>query len=284
MPLCIIPGPAKPKDLLSFLSPVLKELKELEQSGIHVSKGSLTINAKIFLLTATGDIPGVADLMRHSGHQSSYGCRLCTTKGRHPEGRHTGMYFPGEVAAPLRTKESLQSGDLVRTLCLNVVNFSYANYIHLQEHALYEPTPFAFLQTFNGPQFFGLDEMHFIGHGIARLAYRLLDKEFVSRDETRRANYPFQLEGTTLQDIGKAMDSSRKDIPTAFQGGWYNIYKSNYCRAVDSLDFFLYVVPALACPRIVREDAQAALMSAVTACSLALSWSIDHESLEEIER
>jgi hypothetical protein len=62
----------------------------------------------VHLLTFTGDIPAIADLMNHKGHQSYYGCRICECRGiRHRSG---GMYFKGNACLfKKRVTESYQA-------------------------------------------------------------------------------------------------------------------------------------------------------------------------------
>lgn len=109
LPLAIIPGPKKPKYLMSFLKPIIEEINTLSTKGFIVEKNDHVVHqSKVFLLGITGDIPGIADLMNHSGHMSNYGCRYCLVTGCHPEGTSHGMYFRGR--GNMRTREHLISG------------------------------------------------------------------------------------------------------------------------------------------------------------------------------
>ena len=95
----VIPGPAKPKDIHTFLSPLMNELKSLATAGMILkvdSEENITLHAH--LLLASGDIPGVADLIYHSGHGSEYICRTCRIRADSlisPKGHGYGRYFPG---------------------------------------------------------------------------------------------------------------------------------------------------------------------------------------------
>lgn len=98
----IIPGPRKPKDLYSFLSPLMEDLERLSTQGMILKvDGELDdIHLKVNLLLASGDIPGIADFIHHSGHGSRYGCRICRIYGvseRSPNGIGHGIYFPGDI-------------------------------------------------------------------------------------------------------------------------------------------------------------------------------------------
>lgn len=112
IPLAIIPGPKKPKYLMSFLRPIVEEINALSNKGFVVQKNGQTIHqSKVFLLGMTGDIPGIADLMNHRGHMSTYGCRLCHVAGCRPQGTNRGLYFLNPGA--MRSKEELVDGNPV---------------------------------------------------------------------------------------------------------------------------------------------------------------------------
>lgn len=109
LPLGIIPGPNKPKDLMSFLRPVIEEVTELSNKGFIVQKNGIPVHeSKVFLLGITGDIPGIGDLMNHR-HTSYHGCRYCRVRGGRPEGTSNGMYFKNSGA--IRTTDELVNGN-----------------------------------------------------------------------------------------------------------------------------------------------------------------------------
>lgn len=65
----------------------------MEKIGLIVNNGQTTENYKVRLCLSIGDIPGIAELCRHSGHTSYKGCRVCVIKGTRVEGKG-GIYFP----------------------------------------------------------------------------------------------------------------------------------------------------------------------------------------------
>lgn len=105
MTLAVIPGPKKPFDLMSFLSPIYEEITQLNERGLKVVKnGEEILNGKVYLMCNTGDMPGVADLMNHMHHNGEYGCRFCPGKGKY-EGSMCHINF-----ATIRSLEVLKSG------------------------------------------------------------------------------------------------------------------------------------------------------------------------------
>ncbi|OAC99262.1 hypothetical protein MUCCIDRAFT_84203 [Mucor lusitanicus CBS 277.49] len=111
--LAIVGG--KPKDLMSFLKPILQEIHQLSNEGLQVRKNDkIVYSGFVHLLGCTGDVPALAELMGHDGHMSKYGCKTCLVKGRRCSGTGTGMYFCYKGAD--RTIEDLKLGDSTTNL------------------------------------------------------------------------------------------------------------------------------------------------------------------------
>lgn len=70
--ICMTPGPESPKDIWSFLRPVLEELEILQDKGMTIKVGDLTFQVKVHVRFTTGDIPALAKLCGHSGHTATY--------------------------------------------------------------------------------------------------------------------------------------------------------------------------------------------------------------------
>ena len=82
----IIPGKHNPKDINSFLRPLVDELKLLSNSEIPnvydaASNSEFTLRAHLCLIS--GDLPIIAKMMGISGHNSYEYCRFCKVKGIH---------------------------------------------------------------------------------------------------------------------------------------------------------------------------------------------------------
>lgn len=86
------------------------------------------IRAKAHLVLASGDIPGVAALCHHKGHNSKFGCRICLIEGvrlQSPGGTMAGHaeYFPGAnnscTDMVVRSKRAFQHGDIVSLVTRN---------------------------------------------------------------------------------------------------------------------------------------------------------------------
>ena len=91
--------PGKPKDIVSFLEPLLNEVKQMYEKGLVIKKeGSEIFRGRVAILGFSGDMPGIVELMCFVGHVGTYGCRICKSKAvvPRPISSH-GKYFPEKV-------------------------------------------------------------------------------------------------------------------------------------------------------------------------------------------
>lgn len=104
-----IPGPNNPKDLDSFLSPLVDEMLTL-QTGImawnSAKRETFTLRAHIVICTA--DIPAREKLMSLKGNRSYCYCPYCTCRGIF----NRGMYCP--LTPPSNPPESSKSSEAVK--------------------------------------------------------------------------------------------------------------------------------------------------------------------------
>ncbi|OAD68523.1 hypothetical protein PHYBLDRAFT_172950 [Phycomyces blakesleeanus NRRL 1555(-)] len=112
------------------------------------------------------------------------------------------------------------------------------------------------------------------------------DKKFYIRpdDTFSTTEYPFFIPRTSLVTIGNCITSSRPYIPVSFQGSFDNVFsKIDGTRAVDWLDFLLYIVPTLVVPFLSNRAVKTAVLSLVKGCALALQWTLTSELLDEMD-
>jgi hypothetical protein len=97
----IVPSGPKNQDFHSFLEPMLDDLANIQRNPICVKlrDGSI-IKFKAHLLFLGGDIPAIAKVCNHAGHQFRYGCRSCTVLGEHRAGAMT--FFPEGLSVPAK--------------------------------------------------------------------------------------------------------------------------------------------------------------------------------------
>ncbi|KAJ1912845.1 hypothetical protein H4219_005447, partial [Mycoemilia scoparia] len=230
----------------------------LEKDGITIIfPNKQQIHIKIHLAMLSGDIPAIAKAINHTGHMSRYGCRLCKIRG--DNGPFGGIYFPKDnFPAPLQTLDEFLTGD-------PSFNINHSN-------------SFTDLTLFSGPQFFGLEELHLFGHGVARTLWKIFKGEFGNTNRMRLANNQISI-------ISKSMKKSRAQIPTTFYGIEKDIeIHSGYFRGVDWLDFLIYIVPSLVLEFLSDDLDKRAIAHLVKGCSLALKWEISKPEIEEMEK
>lgn len=92
----VIPGPHSPKDLNSFLQPLIDELLELAKGvgAVDVLREELFI-LRAHLIPIFGDIPAITKALEFVGHNGRYPCRFCmimAISGRTVNGTH--LYCP----------------------------------------------------------------------------------------------------------------------------------------------------------------------------------------------
>lgn len=153
------------------------------------------------------------------------------------------------------------------------------------------------MTTFSGSTFFGLDELHLIARGIGKQVYDLVTVAnlpssqmslfyYTNPNHTKNTeSYPFFISKRDLKAIGECISQSRKYVPTSFQGSFDNVIaKTDGTRAVDWLDFLLYIVPTIIVPYLPNSSVKKALLSLVKGCALALQWTLTESLLDEMER
>ena len=79
----LIPGPNEPRDLNSFMLPIVEELQALSAHGVKTWDGyrqeNFTLRAHLIMLQ--GNSPALAKMVNHSGHSSFYFCLYCAQVG-----------------------------------------------------------------------------------------------------------------------------------------------------------------------------------------------------------
>ncbi|KAI8969555.1 hypothetical protein BDB01DRAFT_732242 [Pilobolus umbonatus] len=271
--LAIIPG--KIVDLDSYMLPIVDEIKSLGKHGLVVKRyDGEVITSKVHLVMATGDIPQITKFIHHQGHRAVHGCRICSVKG---EGslRNPGSKYYADSDAPLRPSSDFTDGNAATQIL--------------------GPSIFSLLPTFNGSSFFGLDEMHLLGQGMGRFLVELIVEvnksprnshilHGVKDGASNMDGYTFKVDHQKLAAAGKMIEESRRKIPVSFQGSWDNlISRTSGARAIDFLDFLLYVVPTLIVPLFEDKNVRLALLKLVRGCAIALQWELTEGLIREME-
>ena len=114
--------PVKPRDLVSYLQPVIAEVNALYEKGLVIRKqDQVRFSGNVAILGITDDISGFAEIMDFAGHTHTYRCLICMIKEDEPAAECVhGKYF--STKSTERSINSLITGDLVSSLSLNRTN------------------------------------------------------------------------------------------------------------------------------------------------------------------
>lgn len=142
------------------------------------------------------------------------------------------------------------------------------------------PPSITSLLTFNGSMFYSLDEMHLLSEGLSKQINNFMHYQHNSKyipESCLDINYTFAYKddvrvATINGIINKKITNSAKFIPTSFQGSWNEI--NGYYRAVDWLDYLLYIVPTIVFPYLKHQNTKDNLMELINGCTIALQWSL----------
>jgi hypothetical protein len=132
-----------------------------------------------------------------------------------------------------------------------------------------------------------------IGHGLAKMLFNLcqpINKNIYANARDKRrynttADYPFSLGACEISKVGEDMLTSKPNIPLSFfHGNWDNIEKHQSARAVDWMDFLLFVVPTLIIPSIEHSEAREKLNNLIISVHLCLSWEVSPLDVQFIKK
>ncbi|KAL1914108.1 uncharacterized protein VTP21DRAFT_1110, partial [Calcarisporiella thermophila] len=278
----MIPGPKQPKNIDSFLVPLINELKELED-GVSCYDG---YEKKSFILSAytvfwSGDIPAITKLIGFTDHNSYHGCRFCTIRGiYHRDKRH--IYYPpeGPDLPPLRSHqqslEFLQKLEEAKKYPKNVQDEI------IRETGINRRTILLELRTTSIPWSFPIDIMHLFFENVAPLMYAHWTGEFPFTGAVD-INTDHVLPTFVWEQIGAAMNECQKSIPSDFGRPPRDIYKFNKgfkaeewksWVALYSLVFLKEYMP----PRVLR-----GWLKFVSAVRLCLAWSLTSAKIQIVK-
>ncbi|OAD67114.1 hypothetical protein PHYBLDRAFT_67249 [Phycomyces blakesleeanus NRRL 1555(-)] len=227
----------------SFLEPIIKDFCILATSGIQIQTVTRQINVKIHLVMATGDNPAMSDLMNLAHHNSFFGCQACFSKG--VSKHHTMCFFGNELPVCMGTVESLHQ-------------------FEGNSYSVNGPNVFRDLPTLTSPTFFGLDEMHLLGHGIGKQLYKAF--------------------GGKLNQIDRSITKSRADISAIFTGSWQLLEETTgRQKAVHWLDFLLSVVLTVVVKNFVLAKTRNVVQDLVKTCAIAQQWKVAEREINIME-
>lgn len=295
----IIPGPKNPRDIHSFLRPLIDKLKELANgiSDVYDASTGTNFTLRAHLVLVTADLPAMSKLMGISGHGSYNHCRFCTAQG----------VYAGHVYCPLRTPHDTPQESVFNYDPANLTLRNNATYRHVANETLecenYNPNArprpiygvaqysvFYELDTIDFPRSFPVDVMHLVFQNVVPKMYLWWTGTFLGSDENELGNEDeLAMSKKTWREIGAEMEGSIKTIPSSFGKALRNIYLySGSYKASEWSNFLLHYSSALLHVQHrgqhrLRRDLFEHFGKLVTAVSLAIDYDISHEDISNIK-
>lgn len=225
LPLGVIPGPHKPKDMNLFLVPMRNKFWKLAHGvpAFNAARRHEAFLLHAYLIRAFGNMPAIAKLMAIKGHNGYLPCRACSIHGMlHGTTYYTPLHRPGQ--------KSLDPSNL--PLCFHNKIMCQAEEVEaaskLDEKKClakkYRINGVAVLSTLSSKSMadsFPLDLMHLIPLNVIKNLVLMWTGKF-KRTNTGKENY--QLPPTVLEAIGEVCAAAGSTTPSVFGARVSNIH------------------------------------------------------------
>ncbi|KAB5588211.1 Transposase family Tnp2 protein [Ceratobasidium theobromae] len=250
--LCIgvIPGPKQPRDINSFLIPLLDELLELEQgveaSGLKPNGTRYNFKLRAFIIIIFGDIPAISKLLMLKGHNAFSPCRTCYIEGVLCKLAKSSIYYV-PLMAP--NKEWVW---LPEDLPMRSHHYFLAHYNEL-ESATDTRDDIAKMWGIKGEPIFSrlgsvdlstiapYDIMHLLFENLVPNMVQHWTGKFKGLDQ---GSGSYQLSAAQWVDVGKLTANAVRTIPSAFVGTLPDIAKDGNLYKAEAYSFWIqYIAP-----------------------------------------
>lgn len=207
----LIPGPREPKDLTSFLKPIVAELMSLSSLGLEAWDASRNevFRLKAHLCLVTGDCPAIAKMMAFKGVNGKAPCRKCEIQGI--QGLTNHQYYPWNMRSFVDRPDQASNQTLVlrSNLKETILNVLAANSADLQrQYGIAGLSPVFDIATLEFPDSFGSDIMHLFSN-VAILIWKVWTGGHASCQGGR-------ILGTEqVMQIGLEMAAATKTVPVS---------------------------------------------------------------------
>jgi hypothetical protein len=220
----VIPGPNKPKELDTFLQPLVEEMKQLDH-GIKAfdayTKSAFTLKAWITIVT--GDGPAISDAIGFKRPGNAFRpCRFCLIKGQmeQTELKRTKTYYVPHTGYSFNSPP-IRPGDLREVIDLVVAADSS---ISSRDSGINRASILTELRSLHFPRSFPIDIMHCILLNITETLFTLWNRTKLGSGENVQSTDNCYLSKDSIVSISKSLANARSDIP------------ANLCRAPRRID------------------------------------------------
>jgi hypothetical protein len=294
----VIPGPLSPKDLDSFLAPLIDELETLAR-GVpaydSVRKRGFCLRA--FLLTCFGDMPAIAKVMCMKGHNGKSPCRACCILGvRAGEGSENKTnYVP--LSRPFRTERSepryydpldlprrTHAEYIAQAIYVGTAKNDSQQILRGRETGISGLSSLARLSSIEFPGSFPHDFMHAMFENVVPTLIDIwTHADKFSAFGTGKEDYV--LDKDVWAAIGKACASSGDTIPSAFGCRIPDMSApGQYASSESTLLFVTLLGPAVLHRRFKAPRYFEHFIRLVRLINLCLAFSITRAEVQEIRK
>ncbi|KAF8599739.1 hypothetical protein BDV93DRAFT_448790 [Ceratobasidium sp. AG-I] len=296
----VVPGPQAPKDLVTYLEPLIDEFEDLARGipAFDIVDGH-TFALRAYLLSCFGDMPAMAKLMAMKGPNGKRPCRACKIEGVHADrtdraGRkEKTLYTPLSRSFvqnpaqrrpydPLDLPRRSHADHIRQALAVETARNDADEKAQSRDTGINGLSPLARLSSLEFPTSFPHDFMHIMFENVLP---NLLDlwtragrwKTFGTGDED------YILGPDVWSAIGIACAQSGDTIPAAFGCRVPNLKDKRYETTSESMLLFATLLgPALLRGRFRRPRYYAHFIRLVKLINLCMGFEVTHEELHEI--
>lgn len=295
----VIPGPKKPKDIDSFLWPLVEELLQLS-AGVPAfdAASGKAFTLRAYLVLGTGDIPAMSMVMRMKGHNAFSPCRMCSIHGvQIPDGTNNVYYIPLDRSrhptvlndpAVIKKYDPLELPHRTHTEFLQQAREVQSSGTRVQEEHLSKQygikglSILAALSSLSFPLSFPFDFMHLFWENTLPNLVMLWTGNFKGLDE---GTEDYRLSTSVLDAIGEATAAAGSTIPSVFGPRLPNFAKDRNLYTADMWSFWtLYLGPTLLARKFKHEKYHRHFVDLVRLLHLCLQWEITHEKVDDVRR
>ena len=209
----LIPGPKKPKNIDTFLRPLVDELVLLDK-GVSAIDGYSRTNFQLraWVTIVTGDGPGLAEAIGLKRPGNAFRpCRTCTITADRGGGR---IYYVPHKNYNFTTKQPrIRLRELIEKVHDAEDKEKYGKITGISRKSILLE-----LRSLHYPRSFPVDLMHLVLLNIAPSLYKLWNRTKLSIDKANHAEFevrPYHLSDSELATISTALAEAKNDIPTS---------------------------------------------------------------------
>ena len=237
----IIPGPHHPRDIDSFLEPLIQEMALLRRGvTAYDAYHEQLFQLKAHIVSVSGDTPAIAMMMRMKGSNARLPCRFCFLQGEYcTEARH--MYYPhyAEFLIVLKPRSSMLR-DMYRVAA--------ADNEELRKATGYNGIPglIRLRHSINFPYSFGQDPMHLLSN-VCALMFSHWTVSSMPKPEFEDEEHCYVLSNRTWEEIGEEQVNCRRVISSSLARTPRSIWTHHRSYKAKEWEswLFLFSVPLL---------------------------------------